>query len=162
MLQLLVSLDGPTASQKVARARIKHLKEELSKIKVTENFAGHMKIQRQICAEQAKADQTAEIKMNNFWKKLVLDYGIDALQGFVLVCFSFFYRSYPVIEFGDKFNFTPFTTVMMFPTGINGAISVPFWILINSIVAKNVISYFSSKGSTKTEDFISLITKSSF
>lgn len=93
--------------------------------------------------KQANLDR---VKSESQSKRLIFNYGVSygikVLLTLSLIIISITYRGMPVIVFDDRFDFTPFNGLIRFPTGVDGGVSVPFWIFVNSFVSKNFASYF--------------------
>lgn len=118
------------------------MRQQQSKLSMRDDYTAFVRLDRKINETQAHL-MDRKTKLAN--KKLVLKYGLSyATYGvltFVLIVISFLYRTTPVIVFDGRFDFTPFGFIMRFPTGISGAVSIPFWIFVNSFVSKNIASY---------------------
>lgn len=126
------------------RAAIAAMNNELSKLSMKDDYIIYVKKERQIRAAQTDLTDIIKLQATN---NLKLNYGISCGSQIVLVVslmvISFIYRYVPVIVMGDKFDFTPFGGLMRFPTGIRGAISVPFWIFINNFMYKGLAAYYN-------------------
>lgn len=104
-------------------------------------YTAYVKLERRIAAAEraAAAEQKASVT-HQLLIRYGLSYGTQALLSTALVALSLWYRAQPVIVMGDRFNFAPFGWLMAFPTGVAGAVSVPFWTFVSSFVAKGVAS----------------------
>lgn len=107
-----------------------------------EEYTIYVKTERKILTVQTRLKT---LKSGKQTKNLIVQYGVpygsQLCLTLVLIGLSIFYRYTPVIVFDDRFDFVPFGGLIKFPTGIEGAVSVPFWIFVNSFVSKHVASY---------------------
>ncbi|XP_031633469.1 uncharacterized protein LOC116347139 [Contarinia nasturtii] len=136
-------LTSASAEEKQLIAEISKLKEELENISLRQEYTAYVKIERKIVAAQAKLNEERNLHQT---KKLMYQYGIpygfQALLSVILILITVFYRYTPIIVFnGSQHNFIPFGPILRFPTGIDGAVSVPFWIFVNNYVSRHVASY---------------------
>lgn len=108
-----------------------------------DNYVNYIQLERQMNGKQANLDRAISESQS---KRLILNYGVSygskVLLTLSLIIISITYRGEPVLVFDHRFDFTPFNGLIRFPTGVNGAVSVPFWIFVNSFVSKNFASYF--------------------
>lgn len=107
-----------------------------------EDYTGYVKIERKIVIlEQRLSSQ----RTSSFDKEILINYGtgycIQFLISLVLMIISLTYRNVPVIIFEDKFNFAPFGGIMKFPTGVDGAISVPIWSFVSVFTFRTISGY---------------------
>lgn len=137
ILQIIALATRPGAEHRQLTAEIVSLRKQLATLSLKDDYTTYIKTERKIKAAQTARDQLGSGKMS---RSLVIKYGSQALLTLTLVGISITYRYVPVIVLGDQFNFTPFGWLMTFPTGISGAVSVPFWIFVNSFVSKGVAS----------------------
>lgn len=119
------------------------LKKELDDIPMRQEYTTYVKIERKIVTAQAKLNET---RTESQTKKLMFQYGVpygfQILLSLILVLITFIYRYTPVVIFdGTQYDFIPFGAIIRFPTGLNGAVSVPFWIFINNYVSRHAASY---------------------
>lgn len=140
---MVALLTSPSAKEHVLMAEISKLKEELENIPMRQEYTAYVKVERKIVAAQAKLNEERNL---NQTKKLMYQYGIpyglQALLTVVLLSITVIYRYTPIIVFnGSQYNFIPFGPILRFPTGVNGAVSVPFWIFVNNYVSRHVASY---------------------
>lgn len=128
----------PSAQEQKLNNEIKAMRKEQSKLSMKDDYTTHVKLERKLLAAQAQLQELANNGMakKRLFVQYILPYGSQFIMSITLIYISFAYRSEPVIMLGDKFDFTPFSWVMRFPTGIRGAVSVPFWIFVNSFVNK--------------------------
>lgn len=99
-----------------------------------------MKIERKVLAAQTKLNNLRSAKQT---KNLIFQYGVpygcQFVLSIVLVIISLFYRYAPVIVFDTyRYNFVPFGGLIRFPTDVDGGVSVPFWIFINTYVSRHI------------------------
>lgn len=136
-------MTAESAIEKQLSNEIATMKRELEDIPMRKEYTAYVKLERKILATQTKLNN---LRSGNQTQKLILQYGIpygcQFLLSFVLIVISIMYRYTPIIVFdGYNYNFTPFGCLMRFPTGVDGAVSVPFWIFMNSYVSRHVASY---------------------
>ncbi|KAG4067944.1 hypothetical protein HA402_010630 [Bradysia odoriphaga] len=140
---ILPRISFASAAERRLEKDLIDMKQQQSKLSPRDDYTAFVRLDRKINETQAYL-LDRKTKLAN--KKLVLKYGLSyATYGvltFVLIVISFLYRTTPVIVFDSRFDFTPFGFIMRFPTGISGAVSIPFWIFVNSFVSKNIASYF--------------------
>lgn len=108
-----------------------------------QEYTAYVKVERKIQAAQIRRNQ---LNGENQTQKLAIQYGVpygcQAVLTFALIVISIMYRYTPVLIFEQhKYNFTPFGGFIRFPTGVDDAISVPFWIFMNSYVSRHLASY---------------------
>lgn len=108
-----------------------------------QEYTTYVKIERKIVTAQAKLNETRKESQT---KKLMFQYGVpygfQILLSLILVLITLTYRYTPVVIFdGTQYDFIPFGAIIRFPTGLNGAVSVPFWIFINNYVSRHAASY---------------------
>lgn len=124
-------------------AELAKLKKELDDIPMRQEYTTYVKIERKIVTAQAKLNET---RTESQTKKLMFQYGVpygfQILLSLILMLITFIYRYTPVVIFdGTQYDFIPFGAIIRFPTGLNGAVSVPFWIFINNYVSRHAASY---------------------
>lgn len=122
---------------------VKIIKEELDEIPMRQEYTNYVKTERKLVAAQNKLSALrTERQTKNLFVQYGITYGSQFVLTLALVVISFLYRYTPVIVFdGNHYDFVPFGGLIKFPTGIDGAISVPFWIFVNSFVSKHAASY---------------------
>lgn len=108
-----------------------------------QEYTAYVKQERKIVTAQTKLNELRGAKQT---KNLVYQYGIpygcQLALSFVLLIISIAYRYTPVVVFdGQQYDFVPFGSLIKFPTGIDGGVSVPFWIFVNSFMSRHVASY---------------------
>lgn len=139
---MLAYLLGPTKEERQLQDEINQLKATLSDISMRDEYSIYVKTERKIVASQAKLNN---MKGGRQTKDLIVRYGVpygcQACLTLVLIGLSIVYRYTPVIQFDDRFDVVPFGGLMKFPTGLEGAVSVPFWIFVNNFVSRHVASY---------------------
>ncbi|XP_055371775.1 guided entry of tail-anchored proteins factor 1 [Condylostylus longicornis] len=136
-------LTKPSEKQQELKRQISILEKELDGINMSLNYTDWVKKQRQIFLLQRElppplSKQTLLNEAINFG----LGYVFQILGSFILIIVSIYYRYVPVIVFDDKFNFSPFGKMIAFPTGVNNAISVPFWIFVTNFTTRCVANIF--------------------
>lgn len=105
-------------------------------------YTKYVKTERKIVAVQTKLNALrSEKQTKNLAYQYGIPYGTQFALSFVLLVLSIAYRYTPVIVFDGQYDLVPFGALIRFPTGIDGAVSVPFWIFVNSFVSKHVASY---------------------
>lgn len=136
-MQIIAFATRPSSEHRKFTAEIVSLKRYLATLSLKDDYTTYVKTERKIQAAQIARDQ---LGTGSITRSLLIKYGSQALLTLTLIGISITYRYVPVILLGDQFNFTPFGWLMTFPTGISGAVSVPFWIFVNSFVSKGVAS----------------------
>lgn len=106
-------------------------------------YTNYVKTERKMVAAQTKLN---ECRSKRQTRSLVIQYavpyGLQFIMSFVLFVVSIVYRYTPVITLDHKqFDLVPFGPLVRFPTGVVGAVSVPFWIFVSSYVSKHLSSY---------------------
>lgn len=142
-LQIVALFTSASAAEKQLIDEIATLKAELEEIPMRQKYTAYVKVERKIVAAQAKLNETRKSSQTT---KLIAQYGIPyGLQLFlsaVLFLITILYRYTPIVVFnGTQYDFIPFGAILRFPTGINGAVSVPFWIFVNNYVSRHAASY---------------------
>lgn len=136
-------LTAPSNQEKLLVTELAKLKKELEDIPMRQEYTTYVKIERKIVTAQAKLNETRKESQT---KKLMFQYGVpygfQILLSLILMLITFIYRYTPVVIFdGTQYDFIPFGAIIRFPTGLNGAVSVPFWIFINNYVSRHAASY---------------------
>lgn len=131
-----------SSEEKQLTQEIADLKKELESIPMRKEYTAYVKIERKIVTTQTKLNN---LRTGRQTKNLALQYGIpygsQIALSFALVVISIMYRYTPVIVFDTyQYQFMPFGPLIRFPTGIDGGVSVPFWIFINSYVSRHLAS----------------------
>lgn len=140
--QIISFLCGPTSEEKSLRNEISNLRQELKKLSMKDDYTAYVKLERKIVSTEVLLNEKIAAKgQTNMFIKYGLSYGSQAFLTLVLVIVSIYCRGEPVIVLGDKFDLTPFGVIMKFPTGVQGAISVPFWIFVSSFVSRTIAGY---------------------
>lgn len=140
-MQLTAYLLSPSRQQRQQAAEVAAMRQQLATISMASDYTAYVKLERRIvAAERAQSTSKSQQVTRTLVIKYGLSYGSQALLSLVLVVVSLWYRSVPVLVLGDRFNFAPFAWLMRFPTGVEGAVSVPFWTFVSSFVAKGVAS----------------------
>lgn len=106
-------------------------------------YTNYVKVERKIVVTQTKLN---ELRQSNQTKKLLYAYGVpygfQAILSLVLIGITITYRYTPICIFSEsQYDFIPFGAIIRFPTGIDGAVSVPFWIFVNNYVSRHIASY---------------------
>lgn len=142
-MQIVAVLTSASSEEKQLLEEIAKLKVELDDIPMRKEYTSYVKIERKIVAAQGKLN---ELRSGNQTRKLMFSYGIpyglQALFSVVLLLITIVYRYTPIVVFnGSQYDFIPFGSILRFPTGIDGAVSVPFWIFVNNYVSRHAASY---------------------
>lgn len=122
---------------------IAKLKAELENIPMRQEYTAYVKVERKIVTTQTKLNESRQA---NQTKRIMFQYGVpygcQAALFVILLLITIAYRYTPIVVFnGSQYDFIPFGTVLKFPTGIDGAVSVPFWIFVCNYVSRHVASY---------------------
>lgn len=136
-------LTSTTREEKFLINEIAKYKNELENIPMRQEYTNYVKTERKMVAAQTKLN---EYRSKRQTKNLIIQYGVpyglQFIMSFVLFVVSIIYRYTPVILLNTKqFDLVPFGALIRFPTGIEGAVSVPFWIFVSSYVSRHVSSY---------------------
>lgn len=140
--QVIALITAPSREERKLQDEVNQLKTELSEISMRHEYTHYVKTERKLVAVETKLNTLQSGKQT---KKLIIQYGLPYGSQFclalMLLGLSIYYRYTPVIVFDDRFDFVPFKGLIRFPTGVDGALSVPFWAFVNSFVSKHVASY---------------------
>lgn len=136
-------LTSQSHEEKVLIAEIEKLRAELESIPMRQEYTAYVKVERKIVTAQTKLNET---RTANQSKKLMFQYGVpygsQFLLSAILLLITILYRYTPVAIFDEnQYDFIPFGAIIRFPTGLNGAVSVPFWIFVNNYVSRHIASY---------------------
>lgn len=142
-IQVVRFLSATTNEEKQLLEEIKVLKNELEDIPMRTEYPKYVRVERKIVAAQAKLTELRNEKLTkNLALQFAIPYGTQVVLSIVLLVVSIMCRYTPVIVFdGQQYDLVPFGALIRFPTGIDGAVSVPFWILVNSFAFKHLASY---------------------
>lgn len=129
-----------TSEEKELTKEIADLKKELENIPMRKDYTAYVKVERKILATQTRLNNLRSTKQTqNLIFQYGVPYGSQFVLSFVLFIISIFYRYAPVIVFDIyRYNFVPFGGLIRFPTGVDGGVSVPFWIFVNSYVSRHI------------------------
>lgn len=140
-MQLIAFLLRPSRQERQHLADVAAMRHQLATISMATDYTAYVKLERRIvAAKHAEKTRKSQQVTRTLVIKYGLSYGSQALLSLVLLAVSLWYRYVPVLVLGDRFNFAPFAWLMRFPTGVEGAVSVPFWTFVSSFVAKGVAS----------------------
>lgn len=141
--QIVSYLSATTKEEKLLLEEIRELKKELDEIPMRAEYTKYVKTERKITTVQTKLNTLrSEKQTKNLAFQYGIPYGTQLALSFILLVLSIAYRYTPVIIFdGQQYDLVPFGALIRFPTGIDGAVSVPFWIFVNSFVSKHLASY---------------------
>ncbi|XP_055696550.1 guided entry of tail-anchored proteins factor 1 [Lutzomyia longipalpis] len=135
-------INTDTREEVQLKATIAGHRRELRGISMKDDYTTYVKIERKIVAAEKRLSDLAIL---NSTSKLVIRYGIpygtQAVLSLVLIGISIYFRSTPVLVFDEKFDLVPFGAIMRIPTGVPGAISVPFWIFVSSFMGRTLAGY---------------------
>lgn len=131
-----------SVQEKQLHMEVKELREKLQTLSMTSDYVEYVKVERKIHKNTCQIDKLKESKgQQNLLIKYVVPYGAQALLCLTLLVIATSLRRRPVIVFDKEFNFTPFSIIMRYPTSIENAISVPFWIGICCFVSRSIASF---------------------
>lgn len=120
------------------------LQKELTKTSMRDNYTDYVKIERNIQNLQMKIQESNNSDVvKNFLIKYGINYGTQAVLSLILVVITLCYRKHAVIVFSDKYNFSPFSKIISFPSIIPNSVSVPFWIFCNNYAFRHIGSYLN-------------------
>lgn len=106
-----------------------------------ENYTEYVKIERKIIKLDKDIQEASDSDVvKNFLVKYGINYGVKFTIGLALFLVIVFNRKYAVIVFSEKFNFAPFSSVISYPSNIENSISLPFWVLTNNYVFRQIAS----------------------
>lgn len=143
IFKILPRISFASADERRLEKDLIEMKQQQSQLSMRDDYTSFVRLDRKINETQALLmDHRAKKATKNLVLKYGLSYGTNGILTFVLIVISLLYRTTPVIVFDSRFDFTPFAFIMRFPTGITGAVSIPFWIFVNSFVSKNIALYF--------------------
>lgn len=139
----MLFLTSATWEEKHLIAEIQKYKTELENISMRKEYTNYVKIERKMVAVQSKLN---EYRSKRQTKILIIQYGVpyglQFIMSFGLFVVSIIYRYTPVILLNTKqFDLVPFGPLIRFPTGVDGAVSVPFWIFVSSYVSRHISTY---------------------
>lgn len=139
---IVLYLTRVPAREKQIFVEIKLLRSQISRISSEKNLRDCVLIERKIVQlEQELMQSKGKRGTRNLIIKNAVPYGALFFISFLLVIISIYHRKTPVIVFESDFNFAPFGVIMRYPTSIDGAISVPFWVFVSTFVSRSIASY---------------------
>jgi len=113
------------------------IKEEMKSISMVDEFAKYAKLQRRLNQISLDLDSTAQarqlIQVKAKTSVTMIMYGLTAIIYFALL---FFIGIRTPVFVVPKHWFFPLSVVLSYPTGVEGAISIPVW----TVTMRNVIS----------------------
>jgi tail-anchored protein insertion receptor len=135
----LVSRDSHVVKQLKEERR--KLKLELQKISMKDNYTEYVKIERNILKIESQiVSANEQDNLKNFLVKYGINYGFKIIIGFTLFLLTIFNRSEAVIVFSERFNFSPLSSIMTYPSKLDNSISYINWLFINNYVFRNLAS----------------------
>lgn len=143
VFQIVSFLLKPSWQEKRLLSEISDLKRELEGVSMRKEYTNYVKMERKINDAQMKLTTLRSGRQTrNLAIQYGVPYGMQLLLSLALFVVSVIYRYTPVITLDTKqFDLVPFGPLIRFPTGIDGAISVPFWIFVCSFVSRHASSY---------------------
>lgn len=106
-----------------------------------ENYTEFVKLERKIIKLEKEIQESNEGDIvKNFLINYGVNYGVKFIIGSALFFVTVFNRKHAVIVFSDKFNFDPFSSIISYPSNIENAISLPFWVFVNNYVFRQIAS----------------------
>ncbi|XP_065164693.1 guided entry of tail-anchored proteins factor 1 [Atheta coriaria] len=126
----------PQAERTLLEERRELLKQQAA-LSVSRDFVKHSKLQRKINAidEQLK-ESGSKRNGNNFIYNIGINYGCNILLSVVMIFLSVYYRKVPVFIVETKYNLWPFGGLISFPNDVENSVSVHFWMVSCSSVAR--------------------------
>lgn len=131
-VMLWLSYKGKISVSESLRLEIQDLKDQQSEISVTDEFAKHAKISRQINAKnktlKSLEQQQLWIRLTVYWYSRIALYLFSALL-------VFWFRAEPVVvmdihPFQDYVLIYSIAYILAFPTGIPGAVGLPLGMFV--------------------------------
>lgn len=141
-LQVIQFLARDSREVRRLKQEVASLKAVLSKTSMRENYTEYVKTERKIVnLELSIQKQNDQKTLKNFLIKYGVNYGTQIILGLVLIVIAFFYRRHAVIIFSDRYDFSPFGSIISFPAKIENSVSVPFWIFVNNYSLRHIAGY---------------------
>uniref|UniRef100_A0A1B0DI57 Guided entry of tail-anchored proteins factor 1 n=1 Tax=Phlebotomus papatasi TaxID=29031 RepID=A0A1B0DI57_PHLPP len=145
LFQVVSCINTESKEELQLKATIASHRRELRGISMRDDYPSYVRIERKIVVAEKRLNELAILNSTSKMAiKFGIPYGTQALLSIVLLGISIYYRYTPVIIFEEKFDFMPFGGIMRVPTGIPGAISVPFWIFVSSFMGRTLAGYLKS------------------
>ncbi|KAG5667813.1 hypothetical protein PVAND_015782 [Polypedilum vanderplanki] len=134
---------GDTEQVKTLKNEFKNLKLQLQQTSMKDNYIEYVKLERKINKIEAEIVSKTNDRQNQvYFIKYGLNYGIKFLLGFILFIITIMRRNEAVIVFSDRFNFSPFSSIISFPCKLENSISMPFWAFVNNYVFRSLAGKF--------------------
>lgn len=106
-----------------------------------ENYIEYVKIERKVIKiDKEILDLNESDVVKNFLTKYGVNYGVKFAIGVSLFLVTVLNRKHAVIVFSEKFDFSPFSQIISYPSNIENSISLPFWVFINNYVFRQIAS----------------------
>lgn len=120
------------------------LKSELAKMSMEEHYTEYVKLERKIFKLDTEIQNLQEGDVfKTFLLKYGINYGFKFIVGFALFLVTILNRNHAVIVFSEKFDFSPFSGIISYPSNIDNAVSLPFWLLVNNYVFRQISTQLS-------------------
>lgn len=104
-----------------------------------ENYIEYVKIERKINKVESELQTSITNQQGNVYlANYGLNYGWKFLLGVTLFLVTVMNRKQAVIVFSERFNFSPFSSIISFPCELENSISLPFWVFINNYVFRSL------------------------
>lgn len=117
------------------------LKNELKKIPMKEQYTEYVRIERKVIKIEKEIQIMRESEVvKNMVVNYGLTHGLKVILGIVIFLVTVFNRRHAVIVFSSKFDFSPFSGLISFPSNIDNSVSLPFWVFVNNYVFRHVAS----------------------
>lgn len=106
-----------------------------------ENYTEFVRIERKVnkIDLDIQASKDGDV-VKNFLMNYGINYGVKFGIGIALFLVTVLNRKHAVIVFSEKFDFSPFSGIISYPSNIGNSISLPFWVFINNYVFRQIAS----------------------
>lgn len=114
------------------------LKIKLKQTPMKENYVEYVKIERKINELDVAIEEEKKSQSFAYLTSFGINYLTKFILGLILFLIIVFNRNQPVIVFSKEFNFAPFSSIIAYPSNVENAISVPFWVFINNYLFRQL------------------------
>ncbi|XP_017773630.1 PREDICTED: tail-anchored protein insertion receptor WRB [Nicrophorus vespilloides] len=112
------------------------LKEEQSELSTVRDFVKFSLLQRKINVLDEKLEEARTKRTSSFMFNVGVNYGFRTIISVFMLFLSVYYRKEPVFIVDSKYDLFPFTGLISFPNDYVNAVSVHFWMICCSSVAR--------------------------
>lgn len=118
------------------------IKVQLQQTAMKDNYVEYVKLERKANEIETAIELEKKSQSLTYLTTFGVNYFAKFILGFVLFIIIIFNRHQPVIVFSEEFNFSPFSSIISYPSNVQNSISLPFWVFINNYLFRQLAGKF--------------------